>query len=122
MLKIVWSGLTAGATSPNVAMTDRLEAAAQYGVVVVCHPAGDGERVAIEREQLGGDRHDVFLGDRPQLPRIALEVVGTELEQLRLEHHRGHAVRAFAPDLELANELVARELQIIVGGGAVADL
>src|SRR5438045_382008 len=73
--------------------------------------ARDSERVAVEREQLGGDRHDVGLGDRPQLSWIALEVVGAELEELGLEHHRGDAVRAFASDLELADELVAREVQ-----------
>src|SRR5438128_10281742 len=84
--------------------------------------SGDGQGVAVEREQLGGDRDDVGLRDRAQLPRVSLEVIVAELEQLGLEHHRGDAVRALATDLELTDELVARQLQIVVDDGTVADL
>src|SRR5579859_153555 len=42
MRNAVRSGSTAGGTRPNALITARLEAAAQYGVVGVPHPAGEG--------------------------------------------------------------------------------
>src|SRR4029077_12364336 len=64
--------------------------------------AGDREGVAIRRKERARHFYDLLERDRPQLARIALGVVGAELEDLALEEQRRDAGRALACDVELA--------------------
>jgi len=49
-------------------------------------------------------------------------MVVAQMEQLGLEDHPGHAARALASDLELADELVPGKGQVVVCDRAVTDL
>src|SRR5881296_3789648 len=82
----------------------------------------DREGVPVWWQEGARDLDDLFARDGAQLARIALEVIGAEIEHLGLQDEAGDAARALADDVELADELILREQEVVGGDLAVADL
>ena len=83
---------------------------------------GNRERVAVRLEEGPGDLDDLLEPDRAQLGRIALGVIGAELEDLAFEQERRDPGGALARDVQLPDQLVLSQLEIVLRDLTVDDL